>query len=195
MKSYFYVLVLVCGLPLIGLGQDQRICKDKTTPPGYRVVGETLAPECRGTAWLIRKNGAAAPPIISSRQGQMELGEGAPGSEKRSIRKLQGASKTAINVPFIINGTIEASAFYFGPYGEAVKTHNAFELKDGTGIAFVYASREESSALRKKLLESKNKARGSFTIVLPSEIQAGGEVYGDLIGYQLQPVKTVTSDK
>ncbi|MEJ7618831.1 MAG: hypothetical protein WKF30_18075, partial [Pyrinomonadaceae bacterium] len=159
MKSYFWIIVLMCGLPLVGLGQDQRICKDKVTPPGYRVVGETLAPECGQTAWIIRKHGAAAPPLIASRQNEMELGESAPGSEKRLIRKLQSASKTAVNVPFIISGTIEASSYYFGPYGEAVKTHHAFEVKDGTGVAFVYALREESNALRKKIVARKNKAR------------------------------------
>lgn len=186
MKLCLLILVLIGGLPLIGRGQDQRICKDQNVPRGYRVVGETLAPECgRKTAWLVRKIGAA-PPLSASRPAQAELGAGAPNSEKMSIRKLPAASKTGVNVPYVITGTIETSSSYFGPYSEAAKTHHAFELRDGTGAAFVYALKEESNELQKTLLARKNKARGSFTMVLPSEIPIGGGIYGDLIGYQLQ---------
>lgn len=189
MKFYFWLLILIGAWPQIGQAQEQRICKDQAVPRGHRVVGETMAPECgQKAAWIVRKIGAPAP-ITKARPAPAELGEGSPDSEKKSIRMLFAASKTAANVPFVITGTIAVSSDYFGPYGEAAATHHAFEIRDSTGAAYVYALKEESNTLRQKLLARK-KMRGSFSIVMPTEILAGGKIYADLIGYQLQPPTT-----
>lgn len=188
MKLHFWLLILVGAWPICGRAQEQRVCKDQAVPRGYRVVGEIIAPECgRKAAWVVRKIGAPPPPITTPQPASAQLGEGSPDSEKKSIRMLPAVSKIAVNVPFVVTGTIALSSDYFGPYEEAASTHHAFEIKDSTGVAYVYALKEESNTLRQNLLARKSKTRGSFTIVLPAEILAGGKIYADLIGYQLQP--------
>ena len=57
MKYYLLALIFLCGLSAGVRAQDQKLCKGRTMPAGYRVVGEAVAAECgHATAWVIRKS-------------------------------------------------------------------------------------------------------------------------------------------
>ncbi|HVG38290.1 MAG TPA: hypothetical protein VM870_03320 [Pyrinomonadaceae bacterium] len=186
MKFYLLALSFLCGLSVGVRAQDQKLCKGRPVPTGYRIVGEAVAAECGNvTAWVIRKIGAPAPPVAGVNGSDSELGEGAPDAELRTVRKLHANIKASLNIPLQVNGFIAPSSTYDGPYLNSEPTHSAFTVSDGTGSIYVYALKNEAGALRKKLAERKGKVRGVFTIVMSSEPAFGGEIYADLIGYRL----------
>lgn len=186
MKFSLLAMMLLCGLPSTGKAQDERLCKGRPVPSGYRIVGESIATECGGqSAWVIRKIGAPPPPVVGTNGSESELGEGPPEAEVRVIRKLTVGGKNTANIPLQINGYIQSSSAYDGPYLNAESTHSAFEITDGTGHIYVYALKNEVNGLRRKLALQKGKLRGVFTVVLPPERPFGGDIFADLIGYKL----------
>lgn len=198
MKLRLIAFTVIALLPVLARAQqqDEWLCKGKPVPAGYRIVGEIVAPDCGGNAWVIRKKGAPPPPIAASERPSSELGVGVPDAERKTVRRLQAGGKDVVNIPVQVNGTLQLSAYYGGAYASAETTHAAFELSDGTGTTFVYALKDETGELRKKIAAGKGKLKGSFTIVVPAERQAGEELFADLIGYKLAPppAAATTSD-
>jgi hypothetical protein len=103
----------------------------------------------------------------------------------RHIREVETDQRGYLGKPFVLQGTIDVSAYYNWGYSNSQGWRYAFKITEGRHTAHAYMLKEKAAGIREQILKAGGALRGSFTVVIdPSRFENAPELLLELLNVE-----------